>query len=55
MSKRKETLEEAVKKYLEYDPCNPCFRDFWYLESICGKYGYDVVHKEIKRQEKEKI
>ena len=52
MSKQRETLEEAVEKYLKYEPSNPCWHDFWYLEDICGKYGYDVVHKEVKRQEK---
>ena len=52
MSKCSMTLEEAVRAYVEYSPCNFCWRDFWYLEDICGKYGYDAVYEEIKRQEK---
>ena len=55
MHKRPETLEEAVRKYVEYEPSNPCWHDFWYLESLNNKYGKDRVSTEIKRQEKEKI
>ena len=51
MRKYSETLEEAVRKYVEYEPSNPCWQDFWYFESMCNKYGYEAVHKEVRRQE----
>jgi hypothetical protein len=53
MAKHEETIKEAVEKYLKYNPCNPCYQDSWYIESIYTKYGYDAVSQEIKRQEKE--
>lgn len=52
MAKRPETLEEAVEKYLKYEPSNHCWHDYWYFEDICHKYGYDAVKQEVKRQEK---
>ena len=52
MRKYPETLEEAVRKYVEYEPSNPCWQDSWYFEDICGRYGYDAVKQEVERQEK---
>ena len=52
MTKHPETIEEAVKKYVEYDNYNPCWQDSWYFEDICRRYGYDAVKQEVKRQEK---
>ena len=52
MAKRPMTLEEAVREYIVYNPCNPCWHDFWYLEQISQQFGYDAVREEIKRQEK---
>ena len=49
------TLEEAVREYIEYNPCNPCYRDSWYLEKICEQFGHDAVVEEIKRQEAKQI
>lgn len=52
MSKRPLTFEEEVREYVVYNPCNPCWRDSWYLESLNNKYGKECVSAEIKRQEK---
>lgn len=52
--KRPRTMEEEVYDYLNYEDGNIVYHDFWYLESLFGKYGHDAVKKEIERQEKKK-
>lgn len=52
MSKHVETVKDAVKKYVEYNPCNPCWHDSYYLENIKGIFGREVVNEELKLQER---
>ena len=53
--KEAQTLEEKVYLYVTYEPDNDKYLNFHYLDELGIQYGYDVVFKEIKRQEKDYI
>ena len=48
---RKDTLEEAVRKFVVPEGTNPCYGDGFYYRSIVDRFGQEVVDKEIERQE----
>ena len=50
-----QTLREKVNQYFTYSPDNDYYLNFWYLDKLGMVYGYDVVHEEVKRQEKERF
>ncbi len=50
--KRKDTLEEAVRKFIVPDGANVCYGDGFYYRSIVDRFGQEAVDKEIERQEK---
>ena len=50
--KRKDMLEEAVRKFVVPDGANVCYGDGFYYRSIVDRFGQEVVDKEIERQEK---
>lgn len=50
--KRKDTLEEAVRKFVVPDGANVCYGDGFYYRSIVSRFGQEVVDKEIEKQEK---
>lgn len=52
--KRKDTLEEAVRKFIVPDGANVCYGDGFYYRSIVDRFGQEAVDKEIERQEKRK-
>ena len=52
--KRQRTLQEEIHDYLTYSDGNIVYHDFWFLDSLYGKYGYEAVKKELMKQEQEK-
>ena len=52
--KRKDTIEEAVRKFIVPDGANVCYGDGFYYRSIVERFGQEAVDKEIERQERRK-
>lgn len=53
MAKR-ETIMDAVNKYVIPTGSNPCYGDPFYYKSICEKYGQEKIDKLIDEVEQKR-